>query len=122
MPSKRGDGLQIVPIGGLGEIGKNSTLIRLGRDGLIVDAGLMFPDEELPGIDLVIPDFGFLATEGVVHGIALTHGHEDHIGGLPYLLRTVQAPVFGTPLTLGLARRRVEETPGTSGAHRAVRG
>ena len=113
MPSKRGDGLQIVPIGGLGEIGKNSTLIRLGRDGLVVDAGLMFPDEELPGIDLVIPDFGFLATEGVVHGIALTHGHEDHIGGLPYLLRTVQAPVFGTPLTLGLARRRVEETQGT---------
>src|SRR5205807_10508798 len=65
------------------------------------------------GIDLVIPDFGFLAAEGVVHGIALTHGHEDHIGGLPYLLRTVQAPVFGTPLTLGLARRRVEETQGT---------
>ena len=61
VPSKRGDGLQIVPIGGLGEIGKNSTLIRLGRDGLVVDAGLMFPDEELPGIDLVIPDFGFLA-------------------------------------------------------------
>ncbi len=103
---------QIIPLGGLGEIGKNSTVIRSGTDLLVIDAGLMFPDEESPGIDLVIPNYGFLATGGTVHGVVLTHGHEDHIGSLAYLLQTVTAPVYGTPLTLGLARRRVEETPG----------
>jgi ribonuclease J len=109
---RRGDGLQIIPLGGLGEIGKNSVAIRVGREILIVDAGLMFPDEEMLGIDLVIPDFRAITTEGTVRGIVLTHGHEDHVGGLPYLLRTIQAPVYGTPLTLGLARRRVEESKG----------
>jgi len=72
----------------------------------------MFPDEEMLGIDFAIPDFRAIAAEGAVRGIVLTHGHEDHVGGLPYLLQTVQAPVYGTPLTLGLARRRVEETRG----------
>jgi ribonuclease J len=110
--SRSSDGLQIIPLGGLGEIGKNCTLIRLGEEVLVVDAGLMFPDEEMLGIDLVIPDFRSLADLGVVRGIALTHGHEDHIGALPYLLQRVQAPVYGTPLTLGLAGRRVEQTPG----------
>ncbi len=110
--SRGGDGLQIIPLGGLGEIGKNCTLIRLGGEVLVVDAGLMFPDEEMLGIDFVIPDFRTLADLGVVRGIALTHGHEDHIGALPYLLQRVQAPVYGTPLTLGLAGRRVEQTPG----------
>jgi len=104
--------LQIIPLGGLGEIGKNCTLIRLGGEVLVVDAGLMFPDEEMLGIDLVIPDFRSLADLGVLRGIALTHGHEDHIGALPYLLQRIQAPVYGTPLTLGLASRRVEQTPG----------
>jgi ribonuclease J len=104
--------LQIIPLGGLGEIGKNCTLIRLGGEVLVVDAGLMFPDEEMLGIDLVIPDFRSLADLGVLRGIALTHGHEDHIGALPYLLQRLQAPVYGTPLTLGLAGRRVEQTPG----------
>jgi ribonuclease J len=111
-PARRGEGLQVIPLGGLGEIGKNCTMLRLGRDLLVIDAGLMFPDEELLGIDLVIPDFRPVATEGTLHGIVLTHGHEDHIGGLPFLLQTVQAPVYGTPLTLGLARRRVERTKG----------
>ena len=109
---RRGDGVQIIPLGGLGEIGKNSTAVRFGREILIIDAGLMFPDEELPGIDLVIPDFRAITAEGTVRGIVLTHGHEDHVGALPYLLKTVQAPVYGTPLTLGLARRRVEESQG----------
>ena len=104
--------MQIIPLGGLGEIGKNCTLIRLGGEVLVVDAGLMFPDEEMLGIDLVIPDFRALADLGAVRGIALTHGHEDHIGALPYLLQRIQAPVYGTPLTLGLASRRVEQTPG----------
>jgi ribonuclease J len=108
----KGGGLQIIPLGGLGEIGKNSIAIRFDREMVIVDAGLMFPDEEMLGIDLVIPDFQAIARAGTVHGIVLTHGHEDHVGGLPYLLKTVQAPVYGTPLTLGLARRRVEETQG----------
>jgi ribonuclease J len=107
-----GKGVQIIPLGGLGEIGKNSVAIRLGREMLIVDAGLMFPDEEMLGIDFVIPDFRSIAGEGTVRGIVLTHGHEDHVGGLPFLLQTIQAPVYGTPLTLGLARRRVEETRG----------
>jgi ribonuclease J len=102
----------VIPLGGLGEIGKNSIAIRFGRDIVIVDAGLMFPDEEMLGIDFVIPDFQAIAREGTVRGIVLTHGHEDHVGGLPYLLKTVSAPVYGTPLTLGLARRRVEETEG----------
>ena len=110
---RRGEALQVIPLGGLGEIGKNSTLIRLGREVLVVDAGLMFPDEELPGIDLVIPDFQAIGTEGTVRGVVLTHGHEDHIGGLAYLLQAAPAPVYGTPLTLGLARRRAEETKGT---------
>jgi ribonuclease J len=112
-PDGQGPQLQIIPLGGLGEIGKNSTLIRLGADALIVDAGLKFPEEEQLGIDFVVPDYRALAHVGTVHGIVLTHGHEDHVGSLPYLLRTVAAPVYGTPLTLGLARRRVEETPDT---------
>ncbi|HEX4835347.1 MAG TPA: ribonuclease J [bacterium] len=105
--------LQIIPLGGLGEIGKNSTLLRLGTDMLVVDAGLMFPEEELLGIDFVIPDYRTLTSGGTVRGVVLTHGHEDHIGSLPYLLQTVPVPVYGTPLTLGLARRRVEETSGS---------
>jgi len=102
--------LEIVALGGLGEIGKNSTVLRLGNDQLVIDAGLMFPEEEMLGIDYVIPDYRPLLSRGTVHGIVLTHGHEDHVGSLPYLLQTVVAPVYGTPLTLGLARRRVEQT------------
>jgi ribonuclease J len=102
--------LEIVALGGLGEIGKNSTALRLGTDQLVIDAGLMFPEEEMLGIDYVIPDYRPLVSRGTVHGIVLTHGHEDHVGSLPYLLQTVAAPVYGTPLTLGLARRRVEQT------------
>lgn len=101
--------LQIIPLGGLGEIGKNSTLIQSGQDALLVDAGLMFPEEELLGIDLVIPDFSVLTGRGLrLHGVVLTHGHEDHIGALPFLLQHVQPVVLGTPLTLGLARGKVE--------------
>ena len=80
---------------------------------LVVDAGLMFPEDELLGIDFVIPDYRVLTSGGTVHGVVLTHGHEDHVGSLPYLLQTISVPVFGTPLTLGLARRRVEEAEGS---------
>ncbi len=103
--------IQVIPLGGLGEIGKNSTVLRVGADMLVVDAGLAFPDEEMLGIDLVIPDYRFLASGGTLHGVVLTHGHEDHVGSLPYLLQTRPASVYGTPLTLGLARRRVDEIP-----------
>jgi ribonuclease J len=108
-----GPTLQIIPLGGLAEIGKNTTALRIGRDLLVVDAGLSFPDEEMPGIDLVIPDYRFLSSGGTLRGIVLTHGHEDHVGSLPFLLQTAAAPVYGTPLTLGLARRRAQEAPNT---------
>ena len=80
---------------------------------LVVDAGLMFPDDELLGVDFVIPDYRILTSGGTLHGVVLTHGHEDHVGSLPYLLQTISVPVYGTPLTLGLARRRVEEAEGS---------
>src|SRR5215469_5495066 len=105
--------LEVIALGGLGEIGKNCTIVRVGRDCLVIDAGLMFPDEENLGIDFVIPDYRAFEQAGTIHGVVLTHGHEDHVGSLPYLLRAAPVPVYGTPLTLGLARRRVEETPDT---------
>ncbi|HLW46219.1 MAG TPA: ribonuclease J [bacterium] len=103
----------MIPLGGLGEIGKNCTIVRIGRDCVVIDAGLMFPEESDLGIDFVIPDYRALEQAGTVHGVVLTHGHEDHVGSLPYLLRAAHVPVYGQPLTLGLARRRVEETPET---------
>ncbi|HEV2356266.1 MAG TPA: ribonuclease J [bacterium] len=113
----------MIPLGGLGEIGKNCTVVRVGRDCLIIDAGLMFPEEEDLGIDYVIPDYRALEQAGTIHGVVLTHGHEDHVGSLPYLLRAAPpvgggpVPVYGMPLTLGLARRRVEETADAPAMH-----
>ena len=102
--------LRIIPLGGLGEIGKNITVIEYENDMIVVDCGLGFPDEDMPGIDLVIPDFSYLeANREKLRGVFLTHGHEDHIGGVPYLLRTLDAPVYGTPLTLGIIKNKLEE-------------
>lgn len=102
--------LGIVALGGLGEIGLNMMAIRWGREILVVDAGLMFPGDDMPGVDYVIPDFGFLReTRHRVVGVVLTHAHEDHIGALPYLIRSMNPPVFGTPFTLGMVRNRLEE-------------
>ncbi len=102
--------LRIIPLGGLGEIGKNITVIEYENDMIVVDCGLGFPDEDMPGIDLVIPDFAYLeANREKLRGVFLTHGHEDHIGGVPYLLRTLNVPVYGTPLTLGIIKNKLEE-------------
>jgi ribonuclease J len=102
--------LKIIPLGGLGEIGLNMMVFEYGETIFILDAGLMFPEDYMLGVDLVIPNMNYLKQSSAsVAGIVLTHAHEDHIGALPYLLREVNAPVFGTPFTLGLVRHHLEE-------------
>ncbi len=102
--------LKIISLGGLGEIGKNITVYECGEDILVVDCGLAFPDDDLLGVDMVIPDFTYLTRNRErIRGVFLTHGHEDHIGGLPYLLREVNVPVYGTALTLGLVEGKLRE-------------
>jgi ribonuclease J len=102
--------MEIIPLGGLGEFGMNMTAVRYGNDIIVVDVGVMFPREDLLGVELVIPDFTYLIeNKDFVRAILLTHGHEDHIGALPYLLKELPVPVYATRLTLGLARSRLEE-------------
>ena len=102
--------LQIIPLGGLGEIGKNLTVVRCGDEIIVIDCGLAFPDEDMLGIDLVIPDITYLLENiDLVKAIVLTHGHEDHIGALPYVLRNLNVPVYGTKLTLGILEGRLKE-------------
>ena len=102
--------LSVIPLGGVEEIGLNMTVFEFGNDIIIVDAGLMFPEENMLGVDFVIPDFSYLFdNREKIKGIVLTHGHEDHIGALPFLLRDISAPVYGTPLTLGLVRSKLLE-------------
>jgi ribonuclease J len=102
--------VRVIPLGGLGEIGLNMMLLESGEDLVAVDCGLMFPDDDMPGIDYVIPDFSYaLAKRAQLRGVVLTHGHEDHIGALPYLLREVDVPVYGTRIALALATERLRE-------------
>lgn len=103
--------LRIIPLGGLGEVGKNMTVYELGDDVLVVDAGLAFPRDEHLGVDLVLPDFGYLQERsGPIHALVLTHGHEDHVGALPYLLREVRVTqVWATKLTLELVASKLDE-------------
>lgn len=102
--------LCLIPLGGLGEIGKNMMVVKYGEDIIVIDCGLMFPEDDMLGIDIVIPDITYLLEhEEMVHGIVLTHGHEDHIGALPYVLRQLNVPVYGTQLTLGLLQGKLKE-------------
>jgi ribonuclease J len=108
-PSVAGD-VRVVFLGGLGEIGRNCCCIEVDGRVLIVDCGLMFPDPDMPGIDLVLPDFSYLRERaGDIEAVVVTHGHEDHVGGLSFLLRELSVPIYGSALTLGLARGRIEE-------------
>ena len=102
--------LKIIPLGGLGEIGKNLTVYEYGQDIVVVDCGLGFPDEELYGIDVVIPDITYLKqNKDKIRGIVITHGHEDHIGALPYVMRELDVPIYATSLTAGIIELKLEE-------------
>ena len=110
-PSASEPAVRLIPLGGLGEIGLNMMLVEFGDDVVAVDCGLMFPDpDEMPGIDYVIPDFSYaVAKRDGFRAVLLTHGHEDHIGALPYILRSTRIPVYGTPLTLALVAEKLRE-------------
>ena len=109
--------VKIIPLGGLNEIGKNCTAIECANDMLIIDCGMAFPDSELLGVDIVLPDYSYVEKNiDKLRGVVLTHGHEDHIGGLPYFLKKFNVPVYGTRLTLGLVEGKLEEHGILSGA------
>lgn len=107
---KEKDKVKIIPLGGLGEVGKNMTAIEYKNEIIVIDCGLKFPEDEMLGIDVVIPDIGYLIkNKEKVKGIFLTHGHEDHIGSLPYVLKELNVPVYGTKLTIGIVEYRLKE-------------
>src|SRR5436190_34498 len=107
MPSGK---LQVVPLGGLGEFGMNCMAVRWGDDIFVIDAGLMFPESELLGVDIVVPDISYLMeNRDHVRGIILTHGHEDHIGALPWFLSELNVPVWGTEFTLAYVEDKLDE-------------
>ncbi|MBR2499561.1 MAG: ribonuclease J [Clostridia bacterium] len=102
--------IKIIPLGGLNEIGKNLTVFEFGKDLIVLDCGIAFPDEEMPGIDMVIPDMTYLEkNQDRIKAIVLTHGHDDHIGGIPFLLKKINVPIYGTRLTLGLLEVKLKE-------------
>ncbi|MGD9160161.1 MAG: ribonuclease J, partial [Desulfobacteraceae bacterium] len=102
--------LKVIPLGGLGEIGLNMMVIEYDRHILVVDAGLMFPEDYMPGIDMVIPDFSYLTqNREKVCAVVLTHGHEDHIGAMPFLLKEINVPIYGTNFTIELLKSKLSE-------------
>jgi len=108
--------LKIIPLGGLSEIGKNMMVMEYEDDIIIIDAGLMFPSAEMLGIDLVIPDISYLLERrDKIRGIIITHGHEDHVGALPYLLPQLDVPLYATKLTLGLVSGKLKERRALTG-------
>jgi len=103
--------LRIIPLGGLGEVGKNMMVLEYGKNIIIIDTGIMFPENDMLGIDFIIPDFNYLADKkDMVRGIIITHGHEDHVGGLPYVLQEIRAPIYAAKLTRGLAEVKLKES------------
>lgn len=100
------DTLEIIPLGGVGQFGMNMMAMRCAGEAIIIDAGMSFPEEDLPGVDIVIPDLSFVERyRDEISTIVLTHGHEDHIGAVPFLLKEINVPVYGTHLTLALLLR-----------------
>ena len=109
MKKKNEKSLKVRFLGGVGEIGKNMTALEYGNDIIVIDAGNSFPTEDMPGVDLLIPETGWLEeNKERVRGYIITHGHEDHIGGLPYVVKNVNAPIFGTRLTLTLIENKLK--------------
>mgnify|MGYP000876232396 CR=1 FL=1 len=107
---KESQGLKVIPIGGLNGIGKNMTLLEYQDQILVIDCGMTFPEDEMYGIDIVLPDFSYLQTAGKkIKGVILTHGHEDHIGALPYVLKEINIPIYTTKLTMGIIENKLKE-------------
>ena len=105
---KKTEKLKVILLGGLNEVGKNITVFEYGEDIIIVDCGLGFPDDEMLGVDLVIPDTSYLVkNKEKIRGIVITHGHEDHIGALPYVIDDLDCPVYGTRLTIGILQNKL---------------
>ena len=109
---EKGNKLKVMCLGGLAEIGKNMTVLEYGDDIIVIDCGMGFPDDDMPGVDLVIPDISYLVSNAhKIRGILITHGHEDHIGAVPYILQQIDAPIYGTRLSLGIIEGKLDENP-----------